>query len=505
MSRMVIRTYGWLWLVCGAIAALADVLFYKHPWGVNSALFGLVVVIAVVVRSPGLWRSWMGRSWVLLAGMALLALVEEPSPLAVLMAAVTIGTLVLVAQGSIGDRVTAWAFHWGHLLVTLFLRLLLDNAVVARWVVRHPQAGRRLMAAATAIAWWVFPLAAGGIFLGLFAIANPIIGRWVRIAVEDTWTVFDWLPLYLAPERFFLWFGVALGAYGILRYRRRRTRSAARVRIPPVVRIPKIVKWWNGQGMIIRCLVVFNAVFAVQTILDVVYLYGGAALPSGMTYAHYAHRGAYPLVFTAILAGAFVLAAFRHGGAAERSPWARRLVYLWIVQNLFLLVSTIWRIWLYVDVYSLTRLRVSAMIWVVLVALGFCWIVAKSVSRRDNTWLWRMNALTLFTVLLTSAFINFDGLIADFNVRHCKEVTGEGAPIDYAYLRELGPEALPALRWLGGRPGVDSDAVLLVSGQLHDELQSQLKDWRGWSYRRWREANEDLRRESFAAEFSKSF
>ncbi len=51
-----------------------------------------------------------------------------------------------------------------------------------------------------------------------------------------------------------------------------------------------------------------------------------------MSYAEYAHRGAYPLVFTALLAGVFVLVSFRPGGAAQRSRWARGLVQLWIAQ-----------------------------------------------------------------------------------------------------------------------------------------------------------------------------
>ena len=56
-----------------------------------------------------------------------------------------------------------------------------------------------------------------------------------------------------------------------------------------------------------RSLILFNALFAVQTVLDLIYLWGGASLPDGMSHAEYAHRGAYPLVATALLAAAFVL------------------------------------------------------------------------------------------------------------------------------------------------------------------------------------------------------
>ena len=39
--------------------------------------------------------------------------------------------------------------------------------------------------------------------------------------------------------------------------------------------------------------------------------------PTASTYAAYAHRGAYPLIATALLAAGFVLVAMRPGGPAE--------------------------------------------------------------------------------------------------------------------------------------------------------------------------------------------
>jgi hypothetical protein len=47
---------------------------------------------------------------------------------------------------------------------------------------------------------------------------------------------------------------------------------------------------------VLRSAVLFNLLFAVQTALDIAYLWGHSALPAGMTYAAYAHRGAYPLI-----------------------------------------------------------------------------------------------------------------------------------------------------------------------------------------------------------------
>ena len=48
-----------------------------------------------------------------------------------------------------------------------------------------------------------------------------------------------------------------------------------------------------GVATILRSLILFNLLFAVQTVLDVTYLWGNATLPADISYASYAHRGAH--------------------------------------------------------------------------------------------------------------------------------------------------------------------------------------------------------------------
>ena len=46
--------------------------------------------------------------------------------------------------------------------------------------------------------------------------------------------------------------------------------------------------------------------------------------------------------------------------------------------------------------------------------------------------------------LLTARLINFDAMIADYNITHSKESSGKGVNLDINYLYSLGPQALPA-------------------------------------------------------------
>jgi len=101
-------------------------------------------------------------------------------------------------------------------------------------------------------------------------------------------------------------------------------------------------------------------------------------------------------------------------------------------------------------------------------------------------------------VLFAVSFVDSDGLIASFNVRHCEEIHGSGRPIDLAYLEGLGPETLPALVWLSGQLK-DSSRASEVHGtiaRLSQELDDDLRNWRGWTFRRARLAQLELPVES---------
>jgi hypothetical protein len=463
-----------------ALVVLADWLFYERVVGWSLAIFAGAVLMVLMGRSPRLFGR---RATVVLAVLAaglLGALVEQPSVLAIALEGVGLSMVAILSHEAWTASVSQWVGSGALLILSPPLRLMMDQMVALRWLVRRPSARP---APVRIVGRWVVPVAGAGMFIGLFAVANPIVERVVRSVVDNLWTVFSWLPVVVTPERVALWIVVGMGVYGLLRYRRFSWLPRGAV----VARPPVVARGGGDGGWIVRCLVAFNGVFLVQTGLDAVYLWGGAALPRGMTYAEYAHRGAYPLVATALLAGMFVLLTFRTGGTAQRSSKARALVYAWIGQNVLLLCATIARLWLYIDVYNLTRVRLAAVVWVGLVSLGFVWIVVKIARGRSNVWLWRVNVMTLAATLYAAAFWNGAGFIADFNVRHCREAGGAGAPLDVAYLEALGETSLPALGWVEPRVmGKQRGEVERAREALRRGLAEELSDWRGWSWRRGR-------------------
>jgi uncharacterized protein DUF4153 len=210
-------------------------------------------------------------------------------------------------------------------------------------------------------------------------------------------------------------------------------------------------------------------------------------LPDGMTYASYAHRGAYPLIVSALLAAAFVLVAMRPGSEAERSPLLRALVFLWVGQNVLLVLSAMLRLDLYVETYLLTYWRVAAFIWMLIVAAGLVLIVVRIVTYRSNAWLISANLAVLALTIYSCSFVNFAAVVADYNVAQDRNAASVALPLDVSYLLALGPQAIPAVdRYLAAQPPSPQSYVQLRRSGLAAAHLRDAADWRASTFRRWR-------------------
>jgi hypothetical protein len=176
----------------------------------------------------------------------------------------------------------------------------------------------------------------------------------------------------------------------------------------------------------------------------------------------------------------------RPGGPTEKSNVIRPLVYLWVGQNVLLVASSILRLDLYVDIYLLTYWRIAAFIWMGLVALGLILIVARIALNRSNRWLVGTNLIALTIVLYSCSLVNFDAVIADYNVTHSRETSGVGLTADLNYLLTFGPQALPAIdKMIQLRTEVVRRNLVWRRDDLVEELRRDMA-WRTWGFRNWR-------------------
>ena len=471
--------------VLAAVVAFSDLLFYPHEPGINIPLFLFAVGIGALALRPAKLRDVRTAIYGAVFILGMLPLVEATSVYGFVCA---LGGLMLFVL-HLADRLPDYENWFGAFVrfaVLAPVRFIADGFGIVIEAGRQRLGGRLVRQALM----WLVPLVCAAVFLALFAAANPVLQDWLQ-AIR-----FDDIMAIVNIPRIILWLFFAAIAWPLLMPQLLRWTSLPDVQGPMQ---PKPESLIFGAAAIRNSLLVFNALFALQTVMDLMYLWGGVRLPDGLTYADYAHRAAYPLIITAVLAGAFVLAAMRRHGPGQNSALIRGLVYLWIGQNIWLVVSAILRLKLYLDVYMLTEFRIAAGIWMGLVMVGLILILARILFDKSNKWLVMTNLTALALTLYGLSWIDLPAVISRYNVEHSIEMTGQGFPLDLDYMQELGPEVIPALDLFISTAKGASDDTLKAFGLERDNLAEPLidrdftelpilrdLDWQAWTWRHHR-------------------
>ncbi len=421
-------------------------------WDVHPGLSFVVLFLCIAVAAQTLWGRFNWQAWVVL-GISLIPAIEDMQALSFAFALGGLAAFCAIQVcGGWDDlgrvvRATSRMPFWGNVQTV--------QDIAAGMQMPH-DLGQSAAKGLSGLRDWAVPAVLGIVFVALFAMANPVIDGWLVGLIPAQGPVLPDLA------RIILWVLIAVFVWPMLRLSALAGRLL-RPAIPHATRDHHVLT----EGSVLRSLVTFNVIFAVQTVLDLAYLSGGVSLPDGIGYAEYAHRGAYSLLATALLAGGFALLA---------QPWLKGrpilkwLLLAWVAQNVVLVFSSILRLDLYVDVYGLTRLRFAAFVWMSLVAMGLALMIWQVWRGWAVSWLIGQSAALAVLALFVTALVNVDGYIARHNLSH------HGNDADTYYLCQLSEGAVPALRAFELQTG----KAVCHSRGLHVFAPH---DWREWGYR----------------------
>lgn len=467
-------------LAITVVAAGDFFLFQRELLPAGLGALGLALAGALAIGQPAVLRD--RRAFFALASAAVyaFAMIYDASLLAVALFFVAVGMALLLPASTAFDDGWRWFQRLAmHGIFSLFGPLA-DGLAIARVRGRRPVRSGGLRGFLSAIA---IPLAGSLVFLWLFAIANPVIDRWIAsLAIPE--------PDETLILRIILWLALGWLAWAVLRPRFKRAPfgtfdGSGDASIPGL-----------GPRAVLLSLLAFNAVFLLQNAMDAAWLWGIVPLPQGITLAQYAHQGAYPLVVTALLTALFVLVALRPGSATAARPLIRRMVVLWIGQNLFLLFNAAVRTIDYIETYSLTVLRISALLWMALVSLGLALVLWRMLADKSSAWLINTNLAATGILLSAVCFVDLGAVAARWNLHHAREVDGDGARLDLCYLYFQGNSALlPLVELEQGKIGGEfGRRVNNVRRELHYALIDEIAGggWQILNARRLERATELL-------------
>jgi Leucine-rich repeat (LRR) protein len=193
---------------------------------------------------------------------------------------------------------------------------------------------------------------------------------------------------------------------------------------------------WRS-GLIL--LVLLNFLIVIVNILDALYLWAGKGLPEGVSFSDSVHQSVGTLIFSIIIAIFIILFFFRSEmNFYKKNRSLKILAILWVVQNIIMVVSTIYRNQVYIGEYSLTYKRIGVYAYLILAVAGLVSTFIKIRGSRSNWYLFRFNGWSFYLALLLFSGVNWDKVITRYNIAHSKN-------LDVEYLLYMSDTNIPDL------------------------------------------------------------
>ncbi len=253
-----------------------------------------------------------------------------------------------------------------------------------------------------------------------------------------------------------------------------------------------------------------NVLFAAFVIVQIGWLFGGEALvlrTTGLSYADYARRGFFELMWVAglllpVLLGARALIP---ASDARTLRFYRRLAVPLVVLLGAIMCSAGARMGLYIHYYGISADRLYATAFMIWLAMVFAWLAFTVLRSRPRTFATGL-VVSGLAVLFTLNVLNPDALVARANLaRGNAERTGV-AGTDLRYVASLGGDAVPALVSALTAPATAVDtatagdrcaaAAILLDRWTGERRARVARNWTQWNLARAQATQAVLSREA---------
>jgi Domain of unknown function (DUF4173) len=476
-------------LVAGVfLGAMGDALLrVGGPPGLNMSLWVAAIALSAYVlqRRAGLEMDRERVAWLALTVLFAAGLAWRDSttlkPLA--LGCTTVGFALAAYRVSAawvrGAGVSSYAWAWGMGALHAWTAAAPVLVEAARSAPRPDSGGSARWRRAAAVARGlviVTPLVVvfGALFMSADAVFADLVLNVVRIDVE-----------LIATHLFFFSVSAWLAAgylYGFLRSTELTPlqglwRDGALLGLGP--RRPTL-----GITEVATALAALDLLFLLFVIVQFRYLFGGDTLVQvtpNLTYAEYARRGFFELVFAVFLVVPVLLAADWLLARRQKHDDLvfRALAGVQIGLVLAITASALYRLRLYHASYGLTESRFYAMVLLIWIGVMLLWLAATVLRGRRDSFAFGALGSGLATIALLFV-INPDAIIARTNV---SRMVSADTPVrfDVAYATSLSADAVPVL--IAALPSLPSDVQCpLARHMLRRWPPDRVRDIRSWNW-----------------------
>lgn len=151
--------------------------------------------------------------------------------------------------------------------------------------------------------------------------------------------------------------------------------------------------------IIISMLSVINLVFVLFLISEVSKLCGNfLQIPKGYIYSSYAREGFFQLLFVIIINFSIILYLIYKTNVIKENKVIRNLVLILIAFSVLLIFNSYYRMFLYIDKFGFTNLRLQVILFLFMELILFGIIIKKIINKVNNDGL-------IFLVIMTSFYV----------------------------------------------------------------------------------------------------
>jgi Leucine-rich repeat (LRR) protein len=186
-----------------------------------------------------------------------------------------------------------------------------------------------------------------------------------------------------------------------------------------------------------------NILLLLLNSLDLNHLCFDGGLPEGITHKAFVHDAIGILILSIVFAIVILLYYFRGGlNFYNENETIRVLAYSWIIQNVFMVLSTAYRNHLYISESGLSYKKIGVYVYLLLCISGLVITFIKLYKKRTNWYLIRTNAAVIYFLLIFSCIPNWDIIITDYNINKC---INENKKLEKYFLVDISFKNLPQL------------------------------------------------------------
>lgn len=245
-----------------------------------------------------------------------------------------------------------------------------------------------------------------------------------------------------------------------------------------------------------------SALFLAFVVTQIGWLYGGEALvlrTTGLSYAEYARRGFFELMWVAGLLLPVLLGAHALIPASDTRALGsyRRLALSLVVLLGFILLSAGARMQLYIHYYGISTDRLYASAFMIWLAIVFVWLTVTVLRSRPRAFATGL-AVSGFVILFTLNVLNPDAVVARANLARGDGAQRGMAGTDWKYVASLGGDAIPqvvnalALPEMAADPAASPErcaaAGIILDRWTGARQEEVAHSWTQWNHARSRAA-----------------